>query len=86
MMLSQGEPVKVYVATRPVDFRMPLAPIVLPIFVRIHADFYASKAHATNVGMVLRDHENVAMPNRLHIRIGYDGRASSVVVSGTDIQ
>jgi fumarylacetoacetase len=57
----------------------------LPIYVRSFTDFYASKEHATNVGTMFRDPENALMPNWLHIPIGYNGRASTVVVSGTDI-
>lgn len=57
----------------------------LPIFVRSFTDFYASREHATNVGTMFRDPKNALMPNWLHIPIGYNGRASTVVVSGTDI-
>ena len=57
----------------------------LPIYVRSFTDFYASKEHATNVGSMFRDPENALMPNWRHIPIGYNGRASTVVVSGTDI-
>ena len=42
--------------------------------------------HATNVGTMFRGAENALPPNWLHIPIGYNGRASSVVVSGTDIR
>lgn len=71
----------------------PSAPLVaqanvtmhLPIYVRSFTDFYASKEHATNVGTMFRDPDNALMPNWLHIPIGYNGRASTVVVSGTDI-
>ena len=58
----------------------------LPFFVRSFTDFYASKEHATNVGSMFRDPDNALMPNWLHIPIGYNGRASTVVVSGTDIR
>ena len=58
----------------------------LPIFVRSFTDFYASKEHATNVGTMFRDPDNALMPNWLHIPIGYNGRASTVVVSGTPIR
>jgi fumarylacetoacetase len=57
----------------------------LPLFVRSFTDFYASKEHATNVGAMFRDPDNALMPNWLHIPIGYNGRASTVVVSGTPI-
>ena len=57
----------------------------MPVHVRGYTDFYSSREHATNVGMMFRDPENALMPNWLHIPIGYNGRASTVVVSGTDI-
>jgi fumarylacetoacetase len=58
----------------------------LPFLVSEFTDFYASKNHATNVGTMFRGAENALPPNWLHIPIGYNGRASSVVVSGTDIR
>lgn len=61
------------------------AKLHLPIFVRSFTDFYSSKEHATNVGTMFRDPDNALMPNWLHIPIGYNGRASTVVVSGTPI-
>jgi len=61
------------------------ADLHLPIFVRSFTDFYASKEHATNVGCMFRDPDNALMPNWLHIPIGYNGRASTVVASGTPI-
>jgi fumarylacetoacetase len=57
----------------------------LPIYVRSFTDFYASREHATNVGTMFRDPDNALMPNWLHIPIGYNGRATTVVVSGTDV-
>lgn len=59
--------------------------LCLPIFVRSFTDSYASKEHATNVGTMFRDPDNALMPNWLHIPIGYNGRASTVVVSGTPV-
>jgi len=61
------------------------ATLHLPFNVQGYTDFYASREHATNVGSMFRDPENALMPNWLHIPIGYNGRASTVVVSGTDI-
>lgn len=58
----------------------------LPILVSEYTDFYAGRHHATNVGTMFRGAENALPPNWLHIPIGYNGRASSVVVSGTDIR
>ena len=57
----------------------------LPIVVSEYTDFYAGRHHATNVGTMFRGPENALPPNWLHIPIGYNGRASTVVVSGTDI-
>jgi fumarylacetoacetase len=62
------------------------ATLHLPLFVRGFTDFYSSKEHATNVGAMFRDPNNALMPNWLHIPIGYNGRASTVVVSGTPIR
>ncbi|MDG3040260.1 fumarylacetoacetase [Roseicyclus marinus] len=58
----------------------------LPIFVRSFTDFYASREHATNVGAMFRGPENALPPNWLHIPIGYNGRASTVVASGTPVR
>ena len=57
----------------------------MPMMVSEYTDFYAGKHHATNVGTMFRGAENALPPNWLHIPIGYNGRASTVVVSGTDI-
>jgi len=56
----------------------------MPFAVAEFTDFYAGRHHATNVGTMFRGPENALPPNWLHIPIGYNGRASSVVVSGTD--
>ena len=61
------------------------AKLHMPIQVAEYTDFYAGKHHAMNVGTMFRGAENALPPNWLHIPIGYNGRASSVVVSGTDI-
>jgi fumarylacetoacetase len=58
----------------------------LPVKVGGYTDFYSSKEHATNVGSMFRDPANALLPNWLHLPVGYNGRASSVVVSGTDIR
>lgn len=61
------------------------ATLEMPLTVMEFTDFYAGRHHAFNVGSLFRDPENALPPNWLHIPIGYNGRASSVVVSGTDI-
>jgi fumarylacetoacetase len=57
----------------------------LPVNIGDYTDFYSSKEHAENVGTMFRGKENALMPNWLHIPIAYHGRASSVVISGSDI-
>ena len=58
----------------------------LPAEVGDYTDFYSSRQHATNVGAMFRDPENALLPNWLHLPVGYHGRASSVVVSGTAVR
>ena len=58
----------------------------LPFKVAEYTDFYAGRSHATNIGTMFRGAENALPPNWLHIPIGYNGRASTVVVSGTEIR
>lgn len=58
----------------------------LPANIGDYTDFYSSRQHATNVGTMFRGKENALMPNWLHLPVGYHGRASSVVVSGTDLK
>ena len=58
----------------------------MPFLVAEYTDFYAGRHHATNVGTMFRGAENALPPNWLHIPIGYNGRASSVVVSGSDVR
>lgn len=61
------------------------AQMYLPVAIGDYTDFYASREHATNVGVMFRGKENALMPNWLHLPVGYHGRASSVVISGTDV-
>ena len=62
------------------------AELHMPFMVSEFTDFYAGKNHATNIGTMFRGKENALPPNWLHIPIGYNGRASTVVISGTDIR
>ncbi len=57
------------------------ATLHLPFLVSEYTDFYAGRHHAFNVGSMFRDPANALPPNWLHIPIGYNGRASSIVVS-----
>lgn len=58
----------------------------MPFTVSGYTDFYSSKEHATNVGVMFRGKDNALQPNWLHMPIGYNGRASTVVVSGTRVK
>ena len=57
----------------------------LPIKIGDYTDFYSFKQHAKNVGEMFRGKENALLPNYLHMPVAYHGRASSVVISGTEI-
>jgi fumarylacetoacetase len=67
---------------------LPMADVTLhlPIAVAGYTDFYSSKEHATNVGVMFRGKDNALQPNWLHMPIGYNGRASTVVNSGTRVK
>ena len=67
-------------------FSMAEAELHMPFTVAEFTDFYAGRHHALNVGTMFRGPENALPPNWLHIPIGYNGRASSVVASGTGIR
>ena len=58
----------------------------LPMRIGDYTDFYAGLNHAFNVGVLFRGPENALQPNYTHLPVGYHGRASSVVVSGTKIR
>ena len=66
---------------------IPMAEVqmLMPVNVPNYTDFYSSEEHARNVGMMFRDPENALLPNWKHIPVGYHGRASSIVVSGTPL-
>jgi len=61
------------------------ATLVMPVDIRNYTDFYASVHHATNVGKLFRP-DNPLLPNYKWVPIGYHGRASSVVVSGSAVR
>jgi fumarylacetoacetase len=58
----------------------------LPLRIGDYTDFYAGKNHAYNVGVLFRGPANALQPNYTHLPVGYHGRASSVVVSGTPVR
>lgn len=59
--------------------------LVMPVRIGDYTDFYSSEQHARNVGSMFRDPENALLPNWKHLPVGYHGRASSVVISGTNL-
>lgn len=62
------------------------ARLQLPLTVAGYTDFYSSREHATNIGVMFRGKDNALQPNWLHMPIAYNGRASTVVVSGTRVK
>jgi fumarylacetoacetase len=66
---------------------VPMAEVelLLPASIGDYTDFYASVHHATNVGSMFRP-DNPLLPNYKWVPIGYHGRASSIVPSGTPVR
>ena len=62
------------------------ATLHLPLEIPGYTDFYSSREHATNVGSMFRDPKSPLLPNWLEVPVAYNGRASSVVVSGTPVR
>jgi len=83
-LLAEGSPSRS--AVEPHLVSMKDARLHMPFAVTEYTDFYAGRHHAFNVGTMFRGPENALPPNWLHIPIGYNGRASSVVVSGTPVR
>jgi fumarylacetoacetase len=69
-------------------FLVPASSVTMhmPVEVGDYTDFYSSEDHARNVGKMFRDPDNALLPNWKHMPVGYHGRASSIVVSGTPIR
>jgi fumarylacetoacetase len=69
------------------DALIPMSQVQMHMPVRVgdYTDFYSSEEHARNVGTMFRDPDNALLPNWKHLPVGYHGRASSIVVSGTNI-
>jgi fumarylacetoacetase len=75
---------------QPADREIGLVPMnevqmLIPLRIPNYTDFYSSEEHATNVGSMFRDPKNALLPNWKHLPVAYHGRASSIVVSGTNI-
>ena len=58
----------------------------MPVEIGDYTDFYSSREHATNVGMMFRDPANALLPNWLWLPVGYHGRSSSIVISGEPVR
>lgn len=67
-------------------FAVATATMHLPLTIGDYTDFYSSREHATNVGIMFRGPDNALQPNWLHLPVGYHGRSSTVVVSGTEVR
>jgi fumarylacetoacetase len=65
--------------------KMDQVEMLLPVEIGDYTDFYSSKEHATNVGIMFRGKDNALMPNWVHLPVAYHGRSSSIVISGTSI-
>ena len=83
LLSNENSPLKSDVET----LLIPMSQIRMHVPVRVgdYSDFYSSEAHASNVGKMFRDPKNALLPNWKHMPVAYHGRASSIVVSGTDI-
>ncbi|XP_068642962.1 fumarylacetoacetase isoform X2 [Aristolochia californica] len=66
-------------------FPMSGVEMLLPFTIGDYTDFFSSMHHAKNCGIIFRGPENPISPNWFHLPIAYHGRASSIVISGTDI-
>ncbi|HET6528213.1 MAG TPA: fumarylacetoacetase, partial [Balneolaceae bacterium] len=78
--LRDNEALRQRIITPMIDVEM-----IMPINIGDYTDFYSSEPHARNVGTMFRGPDNALKPNWKHLPVGYHGRASSVVVSGTDV-
>lgn len=58
----------------------------MPVEIGDYTDFYSSREHATNVGMMFRDPANALLPNWLWLPVGYHGRSSSIIISGEPVR
>ncbi|MBK9257998.1 MAG: fumarylacetoacetase [Saprospiraceae bacterium] len=67
-------------------YRIEEVQMLLPIHIGDYTDFYSSREHATNVGVMFRDPANALLPNWLHLPVGYHGRASSIIPSGVPVK
>src|SRR5688572_2183972 len=86
LLRTDNDELKTNVAAREIAL-IPMSEVqmMMPVRVPNYTDFYSSEEHATNVGSMFRDPKNALLPNWKHLPVGYHGRPSSIVVSGTPI-
>jgi fumarylacetoacetase len=84
-LLKQGGSDALQAIKESVMIPMDQVTMHLPAQIGDYTDYYSSREHATNVGIMFRGADNALQPNWLHLPVGYHGRASSVYVSGTDV-
>lgn len=70
---------------RKILFPVEEVQMLMPVFSQDYTDFYSSREHATNVGIMFRGEENALFPNWLHLPVGYHGRSSTIVISGEPV-
>lgn len=87
LLRTDNDEMKRNVAARELGL-IPMAEVQMqmPFHIPNYTDFYSSEEHATNVGTMFRDPKNALLPNWKHLPVGYHGRASSIVISGTPIR
>ena len=84
-LLSDSSPISSQNLLRKNMFPLSEVEFRFPLDIANYTDFYCSIYHATNVGSMFRP-DNPLLPNYKYVPIGYHGRASSIVISGTDIK
>jgi fumarylacetoacetase len=84
-LLAEDAPAGLRNRTGPLLLSINRVTMHLPAVIGDYTDFYASIYHATNVGRLFRP-DNPLLPNYKYVPIGYHGRASSIVISGTDVK
>ncbi|KAG7591377.1 Fumarylacetoacetase-like C-terminal [Arabidopsis thaliana x Arabidopsis arenosa] len=86
-ILSSNEPIlrDNDVLRRKSFYEMTKVEMIVPMVIGDYTDFFASMHHAKNCGLMFRGPENAINPNWFRLPIAYHGRASSIVISGTDI-
>ncbi len=85
LLISENGELRDHAARGKVMINKNETEMLMPVKIGDYTDFYSSIEHATNVGKMFRDPENALLPNWRHLPVGYHGRASSIVVSGSPI-